>query len=55
MSIERTPMKRSLHVKVWILLGYVVVCTALVLLEQRPEPAAPADTISTTEADDGVP
>ena len=48
-------MKRSLHVKVWILLGYVVVCTALVLLEQQNDVAAPVDPISTSEADDGVP
>ena len=48
-------MKRSLHVKVWILLGYVVVCTALVLLEQQTDAAAPADAISATEADDGLP
>ncbi|WP_426189485.1 hypothetical protein [Massilia sp. DWR3-1-1] len=37
-------MKRSLQVKVWILLGYVMLCTALVLLEQAemappPHPA----------------
>jgi hypothetical protein len=28
-------MKPSLHVKVWILLGYVVLCTVLVLLDQQ--------------------
>jgi hypothetical protein len=48
-------MKRSLHVKVWILLAYVLVCTALVLLEQRPDVAAPADTIGARAADHGLP
>lgn len=34
-------MKRSLQLKVWILLGYVALCTALVLLEQAEPPAKP--------------
>mgnify|MGYP001627148966 CR=1 FL=1 len=40
-------MKPSLHLKVWILLGYVVLCTALVLLEQLsdapPQPQRDAE------------
>ena len=31
-------MKPSLHIKVWILLGYVVLCTVLVLFDQQGEP-----------------
>ncbi|WP_426115158.1 hypothetical protein [Massilia sp. PWRC2] len=30
-------MSRSLHLKVWLLLGYVALCTALVLLEQQEQ------------------
>lgn len=34
-------MTRSLHLKVWIVLGHVALCTALVLLElQDSVPAA---------------
>ncbi|MDB5961503.1 MAG: hypothetical protein JWP59_2797 [Massilia sp.] len=36
-------MKPSLHLKVWILLGYVVLCTALVLLEQLSDAPPPYD------------
>jgi hypothetical protein len=38
-------MKPSLHLKVLILIGYVVVCTMLVLLDQQadgPGPDAPS-------------
>lgn len=39
-------MKPSLYVKVWILLGYVLVCTALVLFDQPDQPVRQGDTIS---------
>lgn len=38
-------MSRSLQLKVWMLVGYVLVCTAAVLLDQHaeaPQPQAPA-------------
>jgi hypothetical protein len=47
-------MKRSLQVKVWILLGYVLVCTAIVLFEPvEPAPVtdeAPLNSISHAQA-----
>ena len=36
-------MTRSLHLKVWMVLGYVALCTALVLLELQESPPAAAD------------
>jgi hypothetical protein len=35
-------MKPSLHLKVLILLGYVVLCTMLVLLDQQADAPSPA-------------
>ncbi len=46
-------MKRSLQVKVWILLGYVLVCTAAVLDQQSdpPEPnSADSMAVESVEA-----
>lgn len=37
----RTSMKPSLHLKVWILLGYVLLCTLLVLFDQQTEVEPP--------------
>jgi hypothetical protein len=37
----RTSMKPSLHLKVWILLGYVLLCTMLVLFDQQTEVQPP--------------
>jgi len=34
-------MKPSLHIKVWILLGYVVVCTVLVLFDEQKDAPPP--------------
>lgn len=43
LDLTGTPMKPSLHIKVWILLGYVILCTLLVLFDQQPDEALPGD------------
>ena len=48
------PMKPSLTVKVWILIGYVLVCTAFLLLDPPDTPPSRQSTISAPGgADDG--
>lgn len=48
-------MKPSLTVKVWILLGYVMVCTALLLLDPPETPPRPPDAISAPVGTEAMP
>jgi hypothetical protein len=50
--IKRRSMKPSLYVKVWILLGYVLVCTALVLFDAPDPPPRQGEGISAPTAPD---
>jgi hypothetical protein len=48
-------MKPSLTVKVWILLGYVLVCTALLLSDPPDTPPSQRSTISAPAGEGDMP